>query len=625
MIIEYTRRNTQYDTQRVNELSQRDFALKFLSAVFTTALLIIAGCDRSPSGGDSNEMVLQIALGAKIDSLDPLSMRSVYSASVSGQFFETLYQYHFLKRPYELIPLLAEDMPKVSEDKLTYTIRIKKGVLFQDDKCFPGGKGRELRARDFVYGLKRVANIKNLSENWSLFDNRIAGLDEFREYTKNCKSKVDVDYSREIEGLQTPDDYTLVIKLKKPWPQLVGTALANMVTAPVAKEAVDFYGSDIISHPVGTGPYKLKTWQRGSYIELVRNPNFRGELYPSEGEPGDAEAGYLDDAGETMPFADKVVWTIIEEHQPAWYLFLQGKLDASVIPKDTFDEVITESMELTPAMQQRNIHLKTCSDPSTFWLGFNMLDPVLGKNKSLRRAISLAIDRKKFIELFFNKRARVAHGFIPDSMDSYNPEIEKYGYAEYNREKAKELLKKAREIYGGEVPELTIAMPGTDTFSRQFGQFLQRQFDAIGLKVVVDYMDQPTYQDKLNTKSAQMFASGVRANIPDAEDFMRLFYTKNWSPGSNKFNYSNAEFDRLYEKISVMRGSPERTELYRKMELIVMEDCPAAFLNHRVNYVLHHDWYLNYKPHVFQYGLAKYCRIDMKKRAAYKELLKRIK
>ncbi|MBA7650389.1 hypothetical protein ES703_58192 [subsurface metagenome] len=138
-------------------------------------------------------------------------------------------------------------------------------------------------------------------------------------------------------------------------------------------------------------------------------------------------------------------------------------------------------------------------------------------------------------------------------------------------------------------------------------------------------MDWPTYQKKVNTRSAQMFCAGASASIPDAEDFLGMFYSKNCAPGSNKFNYVNAEFDKLYEQVAVMFDSPARGELYRKMELMVLEDCPAAFLNHRVAYVLHHDWYKNYKPHAFAYGLSKYRRIDMAKRAAYKELLKKIK
>ena len=617
-----------------------NFALKLTGAILTTASLIIAGCDGSAPVEEPNEgsreagsqMVLRHVLYTTIKGLDPGNMRDVYSVIVGSQIFETLYQYHFLKRPYELVPLLAEDMPQISDDllgprkagSLTYTIRIKKGVYFQDDRCFPNSKGRELKAEDFVFSLKRVANIKYLSQNWSIFDNKILGLDEFREYTKSCETKEDVDYSWEVEGLTTLDDHTLVIKLKKPWPQLC-TALADIATAPVAKEAVDYYGEDIISHPVGTGPFKLNVWRRGSYIELVRNPAFRGELYPSQGEDGDAEAGYLDDAGRPIPFADRVLWIIIKERQPAWLLFLQGKVDATVIPKDSFDEVMGGVGELTPAMRQRNIHLKTFKDPSTYWVGFNMTDDVLGKNKPLRRAISYAIDREKFIELFFNNRHLVAHGLIPPVMSSYNPKIKEKRYSRYDPERAKELLKQAEKTHGGSLPTLKIAMPGTDTWYRQFGQFLKRNLNAVGLEIEVQYMDRPTYQEKVNTKSAQMFSSGVSASIPDAQDFLSMFYSEYQAPGRNKFNYCNPAFDELYERARVLPDCDERRRLYRKMEITVLEDCPAAFLNHRVAYVLHHDWYKNYKPHAFAYGLSKYRRIDMAERAAYKELLKKIK
>jgi ABC-type transport system substrate-binding protein len=422
-----------------------------------------------------------------------------------------------------------------------------------------------------------------------------------------------------------PDDYTLIIKLVKPWPQIIGVALADQVSMPVAKEAVDYYGKDIIAHPVGTGPYKLRVWERASYIELVRNPNFRGEPYPSEGEPSDKEAGYLDDAGKMMPFADRVVWAIIEEYQPAWLLFMQGKIDTSPVPKDNYSEVFTTTGDLTRKMRQRNILLETFDDPSTFWLGFNMNDPILGKNKPLRLAINRAIDRQRFIDLFFNGRHKIAHGLIPSLMPSYDPNIVNKGYARYDPNESRELLKQAEKIHGGPIPELSIAVPGTDTFSRQMGQFLKMQLNDVGLNVGIQYMDWPTYQEKINTSSEQMFTSGVSASIPDAMDFLDMFCTKNKAPGSNKFNYANPEFDRLYEQASVMLDSPERTELYRKMEIMVLEDCAAAFINHRVAYALRHDWYKNYKPNVFVYGVSKYRRIDLKQRAEYPQLLKTLK
>jgi len=601
-----------------------DFAKRYLGVVFVAVLVGVGGCDGSGGVEDGDEMVLRHVLHSKVGGLDPANVNDIYSRVVASQVFETLYDYHFLKRPYQLVPLLAAGMPEISEGGLVYTVRIKEGVCFQDDGCFADGRGRELVAGDFVYSFKRIANIKTLSPNWGRLDGRIAGLDEFREYTKSCEGAGDVDYSRDVEGLRAADDYTLVIKLNEAWPQVVYCALADTAYSPVAKEAVDYYGQDIVSHPVGTGAFRLNEWRRGSYIELVRNERFRGQVYPSEGESGDVEAGYLADAGRAIPFADRVVWTIVEEYQPAWLMFLQGKIGAGVVPKDSFDEVITGGGELTAAMKRRDINLATFSDPSTYWLGFNMADAVVGKSKALRRAISLAIDRERFIELFFNNRHLVAHGVIPPMMASYNPDVKGKGYSRYDPEKAKELLVEARGIIGGDLPMLRIAMPGAGTWFRQYGQFLKRSLAEVGLEVEVQYMDRPTFQEKVKSGGVQMFASGASASMPDAVEFLSLFYGKSDGSRANAFDYSNERFDRLYEKARVMPECPERRGLYQEMEVIVLEDCPAAFLNHRVAYVLHHDWYKNYKPHAFAYGLSKYRRIDKAGQAGYMESVNRI-
>jgi len=596
---------------------------QFVLVLSLVVVVCFSGCGRH-SSGKSDDMVINSMISGKIKSMDPMSIRDYSASLVVYNIFEPFYQYHFLKRPYEAVPLLAESMPQISEDKLTYTIRLKKGVFFQDDACFAGGKGREVKASDFVYAVKRIANIKNLSENWFYYKGRIVGLDEFREYTKSCKSAEDVDYSRDIEGVQTPDDYTLVFKFKKPWPDFLNSMLTDGMTSPIAKEAVEYYGKDIISHPVGTGPFVLKEWKRGSYIELVKNPNFRGEVYPSEGEEGDSEAGLLDDAGKAIPFADRIVFKIIEEQQPAWFLFMQGKLDAKSIPKDNWGEAISGTGGLSKKMRELHIELKTFIQPSVFWLGFNMADGVLGNNKPLRRAISYAIDRRKFIDLFFNGRDLVAHGFISPGLDSYDRQISRYGFSQYAPQKGRELVKEAEELNGGPIPELSIGLPGTDSFYRQLGEFFRRQLGDIGLTVELDLMDWPTYQKKQNNKQLQMFSAGIVAGSIDALDFLSSFYSEKMSPGPNKFNYSNPEYDRLYARAEVMFPCDERLELYRKMEVMVMEDCPAALINHRVAYVLVHDWYKNYKPHIFGYGLAKYRRIDMERRAAYKELLKKV-
>jgi ABC-type transport system substrate-binding protein len=280
----------------------------------------------------------------------------------------------------------------------------------------------------------------------------------------------------------------------------------------------------------------LKDWKRDSYIELIRNPNFRGEPYPSEGEPGDAEAGLLDDAGKIMPFADRIVWRIIEEEQPAWFLFLQGELDGKSIPKDNWDEAMAAPGELTDKMKRLNIRLEKIPDASVFFLGFNMLDPVLGRNKPLREAINCSIDREGFIKTFFNGVHDVADGVIPPVMSDYDPNIKQLGYADYDPEKARQLVREAEKIYGGEISTLKIAFQGTSTFYRQFGQFVKRNIEAVGLKVELDLMDWPTFQEKVNNADVQIFAGGAGAGIPDSQDFLTMFYSKYKAPGPNHFN-----------------------------------------------------------------------------------------
>ncbi len=592
-------------------------------SIILVVLLLIASCGRRPSANEADEVVIYVPMPTKIQGLDPAATSGIYSARVDSNIFERLYEYHYLKRPYQVIPSLAEEMPEVSEDRLTYRIRIKRGVYFHDDMCFKDGKGRELKADDFIFAWKRIANIKFLSPYWWIFDDKVVGLDEFREYTKTCKNQFDVDYSREVEGLKADDDYTLVIKLKKPWPQIM-YLLAFPAMAPIAKEAVDYYGKNMINHPVGTGPFKLKEWRKGSYIELVKNPNYREEFYPSEGEAGDLEDGLLKDAGKRLPLSNRIVWLIIEEQQPMWLQFMRGKIDASAVPKDNFGQAFTHGLELTHDMEQRNIRHVKIYDPDTFFLGFNMEDPILGRNKTLRHAISYAYNRARENELFWNNIWEVAYGFIPPVLKSYNPQIKETGQR-YDPQKARQLIKEAERIHGGKLPTLRLSISGTDTHHRQLGQFYQRCLVDVGLDVEVEYMDWPLFNKKLNTKSVQMFTVGWMADYPDAETFLQIFYSKNASPGPNYFNYSSEALDNIYEQVVVMRDSPERTELYRQAERLVLEDCACVCTLHRVRYILSHEWLGNYKPHVYPFGTAKYLKADSAKRAAYQEFLKKIR
>lgn len=584
------------------------------------AVIFFAGCrDKSSAGNnDGREMVSFSAIGTKVGILDPGNIGDQAAASVATQMFECLYDYHYLKRPYELIPHLAADMPVISDDGLVYTIKIKQGVYFADDKCFAGGRGKELTADDFIFSWKRLANIKYLSKNWWVFDGRIEGLDEFREYTKTCKTEQDVDYSLPVSGLNAIDKYTLQIRLKKPWPQIL-YMLAHLPTAAIAREAVEYYGRDIINHPVGTGPYVLKKWDRSSYIEMERNPNFRKEYYPIQGQPQDLADGYLADAGKQIPFIDRVYFMLIEEEPPLWFSFLQGKLDMTAIPKDNFEQAIKQGNVLSPELAEKGVVLKIYQLPTTYWIGFNMEDKVVGKNRPLRLAVNHCVNRVQYIDLFTNNRAEEAFGFIPPLMKSYDGNL-KNKYKNYDVDLAKKYAAEAEKLYGGRLPVLVLAIPGTDVVSRQYGQFYQKCFKQAGLELEVDYMDWPTYLERLHKKDLQLFQSGWIADYPDEENFLQLFYGKNVSPGPNNFNYVNAEFDAVFEKAAVMTDCPERMELYKKAQQIILDDCPAAFLIHGVAYTLHHGWVGNFKPNAFQYGLTKFRRIDSEKRSMFQRL-----
>jgi ABC-type transport system substrate-binding protein len=587
-------------------------------------LLFCISCRKKDSDAAAGENVWRRPLFTKLQTLDAGNLSDAYSLGVASQIYEPLYQYKYLVRPFEMEPLTAEDFPKISDDHLTYTIKIKKGILFQDDPCFPDGKGRELKASDYVYAIKRIANVKYRSQNWSGLDGRIVGLDAFREYTKGFSKELDVDYSTPVEGLQALDDYTLQIKLTKPWPQLaMNLSLPPM--APVAREAVEYYKEDISYHPVGTGPYKLKTWQRGFYIELVRNENWHGGTYPAEGAPGDAEAGLLADAGKPLPFIDRLVYREIEEFQPAWLMFKRGELEWMQTFKDNFNEAVNvTNLTATKEMTDRGIKLVIYEDPSVFWLGFNMQDPVLGKNKPLRMAISRAIDRQTMIDLFFNGVHQIAHGVIYPQLPEYNPENSKLGYSKYDPAEAKALVQEAIKVHGGPIPPLTLYNPGTGVIDRQTGQFLQKYFEQVGLTLQVEYMDWPTYLENINKGKHQLFFSGVGASIPDALGSLELFGTKYMGYGGNHFFYSNPEYDALLAEAEVAFPGPKRTELFRKMERMILDEYVAVWINHRTSTVLRHSWFLNYKPNVFTYNSPKYWKIDVEKRNEYKDLLKEL-
>jgi oligopeptide transport system substrate-binding protein len=545
----------------------------------------------------------------RIRGFDPVTSSDTAAIAAICKVYEGLYEYEYLVRPYELKPMLADGMPEISADRLTYTIRLKKGVHFIDDPCFAGGKGRELTAEDFVYSIKRLADIKNLSPRYFSIEGRIVGLDEYRAES----GKRQVSYDEPVEGLQALDRYTIQIKLKEPFPQLLYT-LTQSETFPVAREAVEFYGKDFLNHPVGNGPFRLANWRWRNYaVEFVRNPTYHGDTYPTRGAPGDRERGLLDDAGKPLPFLDRVTQYVIADNSTEWLMFLSGKLAASGISRQNFDAVITPQQQLTPELTERGLWLDKSPRLATFYVGFNMEDPVVGPNKKLRHALAHSVNLQKWVS-FYNNRQLAAKGSLPPGVPGNV--FDAPARFPYDPDRARQLLAEAGYPNGinpktGRRLTLTIELPtAADPEERQSAELLASFFDAIGVELRPSYNNWPEFLKKLERKQCQLYRVGWVVDAPDAYYFFQLFYSKNISPGPNSSNYVSAEFDRMFEQARVMDDSPERTALYRKMEELIVEDCSAIFMTHPLAYGLFQPWFKNFKYHDRPYSNVKYYRVD---------------
>lgn len=580
---------------------------KFLFVGFLA--LVSVSCTKKV---DDKDNTLNIGLSANVKGLDPIYANDVYSATVTSQIFETLLNYHYLKRPLQVQPLVADGMPQVSADGLTHTLKIKPGAKFQDSEVFPGGKGREITAEDFIYSWRRLADPANQSDGFWIFDGKIKGLNEWAAEMRAGKAT----YETPIEGLSAPDKSTLVIKLNRPFFQL-HYVLTMTYSAVVPKEAIAKYGKEFLNNPVGSGPYKFESWTRNSSISLVKNPNWKGE-YPSDGEATDQASGLLADAGKALPFADKVIFHELIEDQPRWLNFRKGALDYSGIPKDNFDSSV-KGQSVSDELAKQGIKLLIVTEPDVTYTAFNMADPVFKDNDNLRKAISHAIDNKTLIEKFYNGRAIDAHSPIPPAVDGYDPAF-RNPYKEYDLAKAKEFLKKAGFPEGKGLKPIEYATTNSST-SRQIAELFKQNMEQIGVQVKIVTSSWPQFTEKIRDRKAQIFGIAWVADYPDAENFLQLLFGANASPGPNNSNFTDPEFDKLYKQAALLPPGPERTAIYHKMRDIVVNQAPWIPGVHRLGYYLNHGWLYNFKPSPVIQDFAKYLRVDPKKRAELKAKL----
>jgi len=578
-----------------------------LLLVVALSSVLFSACTKKQNASDR---VLNIISPAEIKGYDPIMADDLYSGREISKIYEGLLQYHWLKMPYELVPNLAESMPEISKDGITYTFKIRPGVKFQDDAAFPGGKGREVEAADFVYSIKRLADAKTIATGWWVLDGKIKGLNEWRD--KYAKLPT-TNYADEIEGLKAIDKSTLQFKLAKPFPQFL-YSLAMPFTYVVAREVVEKYGKEFINHPVGTGPYILPKFDQGKMIVYTKNPTFREKLYPSEAS--DQYKHLLGDAGKKLPLVEKVVVHVMKEPQPSWLKFNKGELDVLGVPKDNFATAIKDN-KLSAELEGKGITLTISPQLDVTYTAFNF-ENKLYHNKKLRQAMYLAYDEPKANALFYNNTAFPAQSIIPPGIAG-NVESYTNPFKGPKLEEAKKLLAEAGYPEGKGLPELKYDIPDS-TVSRQMGEYFQQQMALIGIKIKIISSPWPEFQQKVKKKSVEVYGLAWGADYPDAENFLQLFYGPNKSPGANGSNYDNPQFNKDFEAAVKMQDGPERTAKYVALNKFLAEEVVALFGVHRQAYTLQHGWLKNYHPSDLHHDNIQYLNVDNEKKS---ELLKK--
>ena len=394
--------------------------------------------------------------------------------------------------------------------------------------------------------------------------------------------------------------------------------------------------------PVGTGPFMLSENDPNRRMVLSRNPNFHGQIYPCEGEAGDREAGLLEDCGKPLPFIDQAVFTREKESIPYWNKFLQGYFDASGISSDSFDQAVRINVggdvALSDEMRDKGIRLLTSVKTSTFYMGFNMLDPVVGglssRSTKLRQAISIAIDQEEYISIFANGRGIAAQGAIPPGIFGYEDgevgiDKQVYDWVDGKPKRksvdvAKKLMSEAGYRNGRDEKTGEPLVVYLDTTSGGMGEksrldWLTRQFAKIDVQLVVRTTDFNRFQDKVRKGNVQLYYLGWNADYPDPENFFFLLdgnEGKVAKGGENASNYANPEFDRLFAKMKNMDNTLERLAIIRQMTGILQHDAPWVFGLHPKSYTLGHHWLKNRKPNDVGNNILKYQRIDAAERTA---------
>jgi ABC-type transport system substrate-binding protein len=568
----------------------------------------------------ATDRTLRVAFPVAETGFDPVQSQDLYSGAVNAHLFDAPLEYDPLARPAVLRPNTAAQMPQMSADFRTLTLRIRPDIYFADDPAFKG-RPRELTAADYVYSWKRLYDPRWKSQNLHLVEgSKLLGLDELRR--EAIRARKPFDYDREVEGLRALDRYTLQLRFAEPSPRFYQALAAAQPFGAVAREVVEAYGDAIVEHPVGTGPFRLAAWRRSSRIVLERSPGFRDKRYDATPPADDpvlaAEAARL--RGRRLPLVDRVEISIIEESQPRWLAFMQGQVDYLAVPIDLQD-VAAPGGVLAPHLARRRVRLARTPLADITVTYFNMDHSTVGgytpEKVALRRAVALGFDAGEYIRLQFKGQAISAQSpFVPGTF-GYDPAfitqmsshdsararalLDLYGYVDRDGDGW-------REMPDGTRLELEIASSPTQLDRRQ-NELWRRYLDGIGVRVRFNVAQWPELLKQSLAGKLMMWGFGWQAGQPDSEVFFGFGYSGNIEQ-TNDARFRLPAYDRLYEQSRRLPDGPERLTALREAARLLAAYMPYKFHLHRVQNTLVQPWLIGYARNTFAQKLWDVLDID---------------
>lgn len=506
---------------------------------FLVSLLLVSCGVNSTDNSDKTVFKYNEAVG--IVSLDPAFAKDQACIWACNQIYNGLVQ---LDDDLEVLPCIAKSWD-VSDSGKLYTFHLRTDVFFHDHELFKNGKGRKVTASDFVYSFGRIIDPKMASPGAWIFNNV---NDSFDYNNFNFKAL---------------NDTTLLISLSSPFPPFL-SLLSMQYCSVIPKEIVDYYGKDYRKNPIGTGPFKFKMWKEGVKLVLVKNENY-----------------FEFDGDQQLPYLDAVSISFIVDKQSVFLEFLKGNIDfLNSIDPSYKDVLLTRKGTLN---QKYCDQFTLLTEPylNTEYLGFlvDTTSEIYNSNpcsiKAIRQAINYGFDRRKMMKYLRNNIGSPGvYGFIPVGMPSFDS-VQMKGY-EYNPEKVRQLLAEAGYPNGEGLPEITLSTSATYL---DLCEYLQQQLSDFGIKIRMEVNPPATLREMVANSKLPFFRGSWIADYPDAENYLSLFYSKNFCPkGPNYTHFSHPEFDKLYEMAQYETNDSIRYYYYIEMNKIVMDEAPVVVL-----------------------------------------------